>query len=327
MTAPTQDDSDRSRQIKLRYAGTCRACGLALRVGWRAHHFPARKQVQCTRCGPTLIAEVPPAPDPDPTPPEPEPTAPDLPTCPECGRRLEPGDEPVACRECVILSTTGVLGTPGAAALREHARRQSNHEERLFSRSPLLGAIGLAVFGDPQHVKAWKRGAGGEQRVGRRLSRLAGADLKVLHDRRLPYSRANVDHLVVTSRGVWVLDTKRYRGKLAVRSRGPLWARRKDLYVAGRKQNQLVDGVKWQVSEVKRVVGDVAGELSLPPIPVLGALVFVDIDLGFMAGPWSIDDIEVTWSREVRRLLRRQTKGPLPVEAVARRLARFLPAA
>ena len=79
--------------------------------------------------------------------------------------------------------------------------------------------------------------------------------------------------------------------------------------------------------QIHYTVRAVAEELDLPTIPVLGALVFVDVELEFLAGPWNIDGIEVTWSREIRRLLRRQTRGPLPVREVAQRLARFLPAA
>lgn len=46
-----------------------------------------------------------------------------------------------------------------------------------------------------------------------RLDALAGPDLAVLHDRRIPRTRADIDHLVVTGGAVWVVDTKRYRGK------------------------------------------------------------------------------------------------------------------
>lgn len=33
-----------------------------------------------------------------------------------------------------------------------------------------------------------------------------------MHDRRIPRSRANIDHIVVTPGGVWVIDTKRRVG-------------------------------------------------------------------------------------------------------------------
>ena len=38
----------------------------------------------------------------------------------------------------------------------------------------------------------------------------------MLHDRRIPGTRANIDHIAVASSAVWVIDAKRYNGKLAV---------------------------------------------------------------------------------------------------------------
>ena len=34
-----------------------------------------------------------------------------------------------------------------------------------------------------------------------------------MHDRRIPRSKANIDSLVVTPGGAWVIDSKRYVGK------------------------------------------------------------------------------------------------------------------
>lgn len=38
----------------------------------------------------------------------------------------------------------------------------------------------------------------------------------MLHDRRVPGSRANVDHLVIGRSGVWVVDSKAYRAPVDV---------------------------------------------------------------------------------------------------------------
>jgi hypothetical protein len=35
----------------------------------------------------------------------------------------------------------------------------------------------------------------------------------LLHDRRIPGTRANIDHLAVTPTGVYVIDTKKYQGR------------------------------------------------------------------------------------------------------------------
>lgn len=53
----------------------------------------------------------------------------------------------------------------------------------------------------------------GEERLGTRLNELADDSLRMLHDRRIPRSRANIDHLAVTRSGVFVIDAKKYKGR------------------------------------------------------------------------------------------------------------------
>jgi hypothetical protein len=49
-------------------------------------------------------------------------------------------------------------------------------------------------------------GRAGEERLGGLLDRLSGC--VVLHDRRVPDSRVNLDHLVVSPSGFFVVDSK-----------------------------------------------------------------------------------------------------------------------
>jgi hypothetical protein len=65
----------------------------------------------------------------------------------------------------------------------------------------------------------WLRGAAGEEATAVLLDRLSSRRWVVLHDRRLPGSRANVDHLVIGSGGVWVIDSKAYRAPMRARWR------------------------------------------------------------------------------------------------------------
>jgi hypothetical protein len=66
----------------------------------------------------------------------------------------------------------------------------------------------------------WARGAAGEEATAALLAGLPRG-WAVLHDRRLPGSRANVDHLVIGRRRAWVVDSKAYRGRLRAGWRGP----------------------------------------------------------------------------------------------------------
>lgn len=108
------------------------------------------------------------------------------------------------------------VGTPGASARREHERRRANREQRVRDKHPRVGGAVLALSGDPVHEQAWATGAGGEERVAEVLAKHLDGRAVVLHDRRLPRSRANIDHIAVAPSGVWVIDAKRYKGKVAV---------------------------------------------------------------------------------------------------------------
>jgi len=67
-----------------------------------------------------------------------------------------------------------------------------------------------------------------------------------LHDRKVPGTRANIDHLVITPWDVWTIDAKRYVGKRpefyvegGILGIGATTG----LKVGGRKSDGLVDGV------------------------------------------------------------------------------------
>jgi hypothetical protein len=54
-----------------------------------------------------------------------------------------------------------------------------------------------ALFTTPNSITAWQTGASkGELRTGRLLEPLEGEGFRVLHDRKMPGSRANIDHIV-----------------------------------------------------------------------------------------------------------------------------------
>jgi hypothetical protein len=146
--------------------------------------------------------------------------------------------------------------TGGGSAPREAERRHRSREERIRSDHPRLGGLLLALFDDPQSTRAWAQGAVGEERVGARLDALASSGVVALHDRRMPDSRANIDHLAVTSTGAWVIDATRYRGqrpRLKVEG-GIFRTRAERLVVGSRDRTRLVDGVLNQVAVVSEAL-------------------------------------------------------------------------
>ncbi len=60
------------------------------------------------------------------------------------------------------------------------------------------------------------RGLAGERVVGAVLDELGAAGWRVLHDRRLPGSVANIDHIAVGPGGIVVVDAKAYRGQAVI---------------------------------------------------------------------------------------------------------------
>jgi hypothetical protein len=81
---------------------------------------------------------------------------------------------------------------------------------------------GLRFRPSPDAV-AWRRGSAGERRTARLLSPLERYGWVVLHDLAIPGSRANIDHLVIGPGGVFVIDSKHYRGRLRLDLSGRLW--------------------------------------------------------------------------------------------------------
>lgn len=128
-------------------------------------------------------------------------------------------------------------GEAGASARREHERRKAIRESAVRERHPRLGGVILALQDAPQHETSWGQGASGEKLVAQALAKRC-SDVAVLRDRRIPGSRANIDHIAVAATGVWVIDTKRYRGKLQIAK--SLFGK-PTLRIAGRDKTKLVE--------------------------------------------------------------------------------------
>jgi hypothetical protein len=134
-------------------------------------------------------------------------------------------------------------GVAGQSASREADRRRERLRQARTSRSRLANAL-LGPSAQQKRLAAeekhWATGARGEEMLAEALAaKCPEADL--LHDRRIPKSRANIDHIAVTRTGVYVIDAKRYRGKVEVRS--PLFGKPK-LVIAGRDRTKLVAGLE-----------------------------------------------------------------------------------
>lgn len=261
--------------MRLRYVGRCQACEVELPVGTMAMYDRETKKVTCLKCLAKQQSTTQEITDPM----TPEPLADSNST--HLGPR--PADSEV------------FGGVAGASAQREYERRKNERETRIREAHPLVGGLILALNDDPQSTKAWATGARGEERLGRRLDGLVRPGVHVLHDRRRPPTRANIDHIVVCPSGVFVIDAKKYKGRPSLRVEGGLIRPRiEKLMVGSRDCTKLVDGVHKQVDAVSSAL-ESAG---FTQIPVGGMLCFVEAEWPLIGGDFTIAGLRVLWPKK-----------------------------
>ncbi|HEX4628894.1 MAG TPA: nuclease-related domain-containing protein [Gemmatimonadales bacterium] len=222
-------------------------------------------------------------------------------------------------------------GVAGRSARREYLRKREQRLESRQRRSALARIIaGLAGPSKQERrqlsdEKKWATGAAGEELLATTLARRC-PDVRLLHDRRMPGTRANIDHIAIAPSGVHVIDTKRYKGRIRVVK--PLFGRPK-LLIDGRDRTRLLDGLAKQVSAVSATVADLDGD-----VPVTGCLCFVAPE-GLLADVglplWRTFEINGHSLYYARRLAKRLNRaGPVSAERAAvlehELAARFPPA-
>lgn len=225
-------------------------------------------------------------------------------------------------------------GAAGASATREFARRKARDDAAIEAKKAEVratfgdGFIGkvatfLAVDDSPRRsTSVWAQGAVGEERVAAQLDPLAEVGVIALHDRRIPGTKANIDHIAVTPWGVWVVDAKRHLNKRPdlVTEGGFMGIGGTDrLTVGGRKQDKLVDGVLSQIEKVQAALGEATS--------VRGILCFVDADWPLIGGHFSVRGVRVVWPRRLPKELLQTVPPTVDAQAVARALASAFPPA
>jgi nuclease-like protein len=150
---------------------------------------------------------------------------------------------------------------------------------------------------------AWRRGAAGERRTARLLAPLERYGWAVLHDLAIPGSRANLDHLVIGPGGVFVIDSKQYRGRLQLDPSGRLWHGRHPLAATLR-------AAQFEADQAAQILPD-PGVAVVPIVAVHGAQV-----------PWGkvvVDGVPVVAARRLPSMLRElpAVLGPERVAALA----------
>ena len=213
------------------------------------------------------------------------------------------------------------VGVPGGSARAEYERRRAKRGRSIEATwgTGRLGKLAKALSDDPRSTKAWAKGAAGEEQVARVLHQRLGDRAVILHDRRVPRTRANIDHLVVASSGVWVIDAKQYKGKVERRDVGSVFKADERLYVGGRDRTKLIDGVKWQTEAVQSALGDL-------PAALYACLSFVDAQWPGLGKPFQLDGVWISRPKKLAELAAQPGPfGPDEIELIAVSLAERLP--
>lgn len=282
-----------ARVISLRYDGTCISCSTAVPAKTRAWWDGSTKHVTCVECRPEHAADAP------------------VLEHAVAGASAETTAQATAPRPLPPPPPI-VAGTAGISAAKQYERRSAR--EQRDSSAPSTPSRSTA---------AWAKGADGEERLGRQLSENLSDIGHVLHDRKVPKTRGNIDHLVIAPSGIWIVDAKNYAGKVERRHVGGLFTGEDRLYVNGRNQTKLVEGLGWQRDAVHTVIEPI----GFGAVPIHRALCFTDSNWGFRFRAIRINGAIVTWAKDLIDQIREPGQvGPELVALIAHELSSKLPA-
>lgn len=259
------------KELRLRRDDVCIDCGQQLTAGTSAEWDSTAKVVTCMSCvgmRPSSGAAAGHQPDSE---------APELETHSSADEWSQPPLD---------------SGTAGASARHEYERRRANNEKRIEQTwgTGISGRIVKALSDDPQSTKAWKQGAAGEERLAKLLTKHLDDRAVLLHDREVPGTRGNIDHIAISSSGVWIIDAKRYKGKVERRDKGTMFRSDFRLYVGGRDRTKLVTGMQWQHDAVAKILS------TDPDIPIHQIVTFVDAEWPLLfRRPHTFGEVRVTW--------------------------------
>lgn len=268
-------------RTRIRYANVCFVCGTDVPVGVQGWYDPVRKKIACGDhdLSASSVAEPPAA----------DAAVDDEVRSPQLDATLASGPQP-----------PDVAGASAKAEYEKRSARERRRQEqavaddaawreKVKTEHRLVGPVVAAftpkpVVAETQSTTAWKTGAEGEERVAEVLADVAG--IEVLHDRHWPGTRnANIDHIVVGPSGVFVIDAKKYQGKIELVDKGSWLKSDWRLYVNGRNETKRVDSMLSQADAVRGVLGNFAD------VPVSGVLCFIGADWGLF-GPRKVKTLK-----------------------------------
>ncbi len=279
-----------AKLIRLGYAAVCSGCGCAVQPGTRGWWDSEERTAECSDChlrnAGTLVQAT-----------------------------------PSGATEAMVHVPGAQDGGAGASVRHVHEQNHRRRDERIEQKwGPAAGVVKF-LSTEPKSTKAWAKGSEGERRLATLLAKAVGDKAALLHDRRIPGSQANIDHIAIAQSGIWIIDAKNYQGKVEQRDVGGLFRSDQRLYVDNRDRTNLVAGLARQIDAVLGALGD-------PDVSVDAALCFVDAEWGFFSKPFRQGGVWIGWPKRLAELI--AAPGPVTrADAVrmAERLTGKLPPA
>jgi len=193
---------------------------------------------------------------------------------------------------------------------------------------PIAGSSALRLDARRRGDK-YLKGAQGEYLMGGFLARDLVAGARVLTDRHVPGdSEANIDHVVVASSGVWIIDSKKWAGEIRYRSpRFPSTDPRRYLSVGGEDRTSHIAMIYRLVIPVAQVIGD--RTVSVHPVmafiePIWGVTESLHFKMG--RGPYEHKGVFLSGGHSI--ITKINEPGPLSlvdIEALYRKLDTVMP--
>jgi hypothetical protein len=190
------------------------------------------------------------------------------------------------------LPATFDSGNPGGSSLERYERLHAKREAAIEDNWGRFAGVVKFLTDDPQSTRAWRsprKVSGSWRAISRSVSAIAQCSFTIDE---CQGTRGNIDHLVVASSGVWIIDAKLRKGLIELRDVGGWFKVDRQLYVGGRRRTKVVDHIGWQVEAVRNA-------LDMPHVPVLSAVCFVDGEWRLFAKPFQLKGVLVCWPKKL----------------------------
>jgi hypothetical protein len=223
--------------------------------------------------------------------------------CHSCGRQVAPRE--VGWHDPVISKIL-------CAECGQDLSKQRDAGPLNASNAPVGGASTLR-WASSGNSRNRRKGAAGEYLIDQRLHRDLVHSEVILNDRQVPGGSGNIDHVVVAPSGVWVIDTKHWKGRVEYKGASGFFDPNERLFFNGEDCTHLADDIYAQVIPIAELLNDRS-------IPIRPALVF--IDAGWKSTlrlatnkPYRHNHVLIAWPKALTSEIQRS--GPLDLTQVS----------